>query len=144
MRKKCRLPRLARSPDAVDIQIMIQFYWYPKCSTCLRAKKALDQAGIEYLAIDITQKPPSESSMQRWVSGGSVTVKQLINTSGQEYRKPAIKAAIQSALTRDPDSASVLQMLASNGRLIKRPILTDGQKATVGFRDPAAILTVWS
>ncbi len=116
---------------------MLKFYWYSGCSTCRKAKKALDENNIKYKEIDITQTPPSAADFKRWLKAGELELKQLLNTSGQEYRKLG-KEKIQAM-----SEAEVVKLLASNGRLVKRPIITDGKKVTAGFRDPDAVLNTW-
>lgn len=117
---------------------MITFYWYPNCDTCRKARKALDAAGIEVRAKDITTHPPSAAEMGRWLKSGQVELKQLLNTSGQDYRAQGMKDKVASL-----PSGEILKLLAGNGKLIKRPVLTDGKRVTVGFRDPKAVLAVW-
>lgn len=128
---RARRPRLAS-------WIMLTFYWYSNCDTCRRAKKALDGAGIEYRAKDITLTPPSAAEMNRWLKQGQVELKQLLNTSGQAYRAAGMKDKVKELAPE-----AVVKLLAANGRLMKRPVLTDGKKVTVGFKDPAAVLAVW-
>lgn len=117
---------------------MLKFYWYSNCSTCRKAKKALDDAGIAYKEIDITTNPPKQSDFKKWLKSGEAELKSFFNTSGQEYRKAGGKD-----LLANNSEADLLKMLASNGRLVKRPIITDGEKVTIGFRDAEAVLKVW-
>jgi arsenate reductase len=117
---------------------MIKFYWYPKCSTCRKARKALGDAGIAFQEIDITEQPPSAVLIKKWLKSGQIELKQLFNTSGQEYRKLG-----GGELLKTRNGSELVKLLASNGRLVKRPVITDGAKVTVGFRDPAAILNAW-
>lgn len=118
---------------------MIKFYWYPNCSTCRKAQKALDAAGVSYQAIDITEKPPAASAMKQWISSGQLELKQLFNTSGQEYRKLG-----GAELLKTKSQTELIKLLAGNGRLVKRPVITDGKRVTVGFRDPDAVIKTWS
>lgn len=117
----------------------LKFYWYKGCSTCRKAKAALDAAGVAYQEIDITTSPPAEADFKRWLKSGQVELKQLFNTSGEEYRK----GKIGDRLKAGAGAAELLPLLAKNGRLVKRPILADATRVTVGFKDPAAILAVW-
>lgn len=115
---------------------MLKFYGYSKCATSRKAKKALRENGIAFEEIDITERPPAVRDFQKWLLGGDIELRQLFNTSGVEYRK--VKDKIKSM-----SQAQVLRMLNENGKLIKRPIITDGRRVTVGFRDPERILAVW-
>lgn len=118
---------------------MIKFYWYPNCSTCRKARKALTDAGISFQEIDITEKPPAAASIKKWLGSGQLELKQLFNTSGQEYRKLG-----GGELLKSKSESELIKLLAGNGRLVKRPVITDGEKVTVGFRDPTQILKIWS
>lgn len=117
----------------------IKFYWYPNCSTCRKARKALTDAGVSFQEIDITSEPPTAGAMKKWIASGKLELKQLLNTSGQAYRKLGGAAFFQSAAP-----AEVLKLLATNGRLVKRPVITDGDRVSVGFRDPEQIVTLWT
>ena len=86
---------------------MLKFYWYAGCSTCKKAKKALDDAGVAYKTIDITETPPSKSDIAKWIKAGHIELKQLFNSSGQEYRKLGGK----ELLTKHSEG-ELLEMLA--------------------------------
>ena len=94
---------------------------------------------LSFQEIDITEKPPALSVLRGWVKSGALELKQLLNTSGVEYRAQNIKEKLK---TESPDA--ILKLLAANGRLFKRPIITDGKSVTVGFRDPDAVTALWS
>ena len=117
----------------------IKFYWYPKCSTCRKARTALTAAGVTFTEIDITEKPPAQADFKRWLKSGQVELKQLLNTSGQVYRELG-----GAQLLNTKSEAEILKLLAGNGKLVKRPLITDGESVTVGFRDGAAITKHWA
>lgn len=117
---------------------MISFYWYPGCSTCRKAKQALEENKIAFKAIDITEQPPTLAMLRGWLKNGTLSLKELLNTSGQDYRALGMAQRV-----RNESTDQILKQLAGNGRLIKRPILSDGKRATAGFRDPAAIVAFW-
>jgi len=117
---------------------MITFYGYKKCSTCRKAEKALDKAGCDYAFVDITEKPPSKSRLKRIQSQAAVPVRKLFNTSGEQYKALGLKDKV-AALSDD----QAFDLLSKNGRLIKRPLVTDGKKATVGL-DEKIFGTTWS
>ena len=114
----------------------LKLYGYKKCSTCRKAEKALIELGIDYQYIDITETPPSATALKKWVKSSELDPKKLFNTSGEQYRSLGIKHQLPE-LTQ----ADIFKMLAGNGRLIKRPIVTDGTHATVGFKEPIFLET---
>jgi arsenate reductase len=107
---------------------MFKFYGYKKCATCCKAEKFLQQAGIVYEFIDITQNPPTGDEILAIGERAQVPLNKLFNTSGVQYRELKIKERLPALSQRE-----ILALLASNGRLIKRPLVTDGKRATVGF-----------
>ena len=109
---------------------MIKLYGYKKCGTCRKAEKALEKLKCEYKFIDITENPPSATILKKIFKQADVELKKLFNTSGVQYRELKIKDKLPTL----PES-EILKLLASNGRLIKRPIVTDGTRSTIGFKE---------
>lgn len=107
---------------------MLKFYGYKKCDTCRKAEQCLQQAGISYEFVDITENPPTAEELAVIVACASVSLNKLFNTSGVQYRELKIKAQLPALSDKE-----ILTLLAGNGRLIKRPLITDGKRATVGF-----------
>ena len=107
---------------------MLKFYGYANCSTCRKARAWLTDQGIEFTDIDITTHPPSKPTLKAILRSGEYESRHLLNTSGQVYRQMNLKDKIKT-MSRD----DLLDLLASNGKLIKRPIITDGQRHTVGL-----------
>ncbi|MBP6057522.1 MAG: arsenate reductase family protein [Nitrosomonas sp.] len=107
---------------------MLKFYGYKKCDTCRKAEKFLQEAGIGYEFVDITENPPDAEALVAITERANVSLSKLFNTSGVQYRELRIKERLPALSHRE-----VLALLASNGRLIKRPLITDGARATVGF-----------
>ena len=108
----------------------LTFYWYPKCGTCRKAKKWLDDHHLSYKEIHIVDSPPTREDLQGFYQKSGLDLKKFFNTSGQKYRELGIKDKIKSATDDE-----LLDLLASDGMLIKRPILSDGEKLTVGFKE---------
>lgn len=108
----------------------LQFYWYPKCGTCRNAKKWLDEHDIAYESIHIVEHPPSQSELENFIEKSNLPAKKFFNTSGKKYRELNMKDKIKDASTEE-----MAAILASDGMLIKRPIVTDGEKVTVGFKE---------
>lgn len=105
---------------------MIEFYHYSKCGTCRKAKKFLDGRNIRYREIDITLDPPPKTILKKALRANGI--KKLFNTSGIVYKEMKIKDKI-GAMTE----AQALELLAANGKLIKRPIAVAGDYIMVGF-----------
>jgi len=108
----------------------ITFYWYPKCSTCRNAKKWLDTNGIDYNEIHIVENPPSKEELENLHRKSGFELKKFFNTSGQKYRELGLKDKMKTA-----SESELLDLLASDGMLIKRPLLTDGEQVLVGFKE---------
>lgn len=108
---------------------MLTMYGYMKCGTCRKAIAWLDERGIEYTFIDITRKPPGKALLKKVLAAGGYELKHLYNTSGMQYRSLGI-----TEMRRTMPEAQQLTLLAGNGYLIKRPIVTDGKRFTVGFK----------
>jgi arsenate reductase len=108
----------------------VTFYWYPKCGTCRNAKKWLEAQGIMANAIDLFQTPPAEAELARLVELSGLDVQKFFNTSGEVYKEMKLKEQLPQ-MSREEK----IRLLSSNGRLIKRPIMTDGAKVTVGYKE---------
>ena len=108
----------------------LTFYWYPKCGTCRNAKKWLDARKLSYEEIHIVEQPPTRDELQAFYQKSGLELKKFFNTSGLKYRELGIKDKMKSA-----SEDELLDLLASDGMLIKRPILTDGDRVTVGFKE---------
>ncbi|MEM1109068.1 MAG: arsenate reductase family protein [Planctomycetota bacterium] len=119
------------------IQTTLTVYGYMKCDSCRKALKWLDAAGRDHTFIDITEQPPDASTLASALEDGRYDLKHLFNTSGQLYRSMNIKDKLPG-MSRD----EALALLADHGMLIKRPIITDGKRFTVGFK-PAVFDEVW-
>lgn len=116
---------------------MLTFYGYKKCSTCRKAEQDLAGRGIAYRFVDITEQPPAKTALKRVLAQAGLPLRKLFNTSGEQYKLLGIKDKLP-ALSED----EALELLAGNGRLVKRPIVTDGTSATVGY-DPDAFGKTW-
>ncbi|WP_050180166.1 arsenate reductase family protein [Domibacillus robiginosus] len=108
----------------------MKFYWYPKCGTCRNAKKWLDAHSISYEAIHIVESPPSKAELKDAYQKSGLPLKKFFNTSGQKYRELGLKDKVATASEEE-----LLDLLASDGMLIKRPLAIDGEKVTVGFKE---------
>ena len=104
----------------------MKVYSYSKCGTCKNAIKDLEAKKIKFEVIDITENPPSKKVLKSAVKAKGL--QKVFNTSGVQYRELKIKDKIKSMT-----EAQAIDLLASNGRLIKRPIAVDKNKITIGF-----------
>ncbi|TRM13069.1 arsenate reductase family protein [Lentibacillus cibarius] len=108
----------------------LTFYWYPKCGTCQKAKKWLDEHELSYTSVHIVEETPTKEELLDLIAKSGLPAKKFFNTSGKSYREHNIKEQIKDASTEE-----MAALLASDGMLIKRPIVTDGKDATVGFKE---------
>lgn len=106
------------------------FYWYPKCGTCRKAKKWFEDNGVDYNAVHIVDHPPTKEELLTLFDKSGLPPKKFFNTSGKRYRELNLKEKINGMTKED-----MAEILASDGMLIKRPIVTDGEKVTVGFKE---------
>ncbi len=106
------------------------FLYYPKCTTCQKAKKWLDQQGADYQARDIKEDNPTLEELTDWYRRSGLPLKRFFNTSGLQYRALGLKDKLAS-MGEDEQ----LALLASDGMLVKRPILVTGTKVLPGFRE---------
>ena len=106
------------------------FVWYPKCTTCQRAKKWLDDHGFVYEARDIKEENPSEAELKEWYAKSNLPLRRFFNTSGNLYKEMKFKDRLP-----DMSEEEQLALLATDGMLVKRPILVDGDTVLTGFRE---------
>ena len=113
-----------------DPEIVV--YHYPRCSTCVKARRWLEAAGVPFTLVDIVDAPPSRDALAGVVERGELEVGKLFNTSGQSYRQGDFKAR-RATMTTD----ECVDALAADGKLIKRPLVLASGVALAGFREPA-------
>ena len=109
---------------------MITYYAYPKCGTCRKGKKWLEQQGLEFNEINIAEDPPSKVELAALYQDSGVELKKFFNTSGLKYRALGLKDKL-----KDMPEDEQLELLASDGMLIKRPLAFNGKKMTLGFKE---------
>lgn len=117
---------------------MLTFYHYAKCSTCIKAKRHLTALGHSLKEIDLTTDPPPAKELAALIAKSGRPYTDFLNRSGVQYREENMKEKVKQL-----SDGEILRILASNGRLIKRPIVTDGKRVTVGF-DAREFDTLWS
>ncbi|OSP17022.1 arsenate reductase family protein [Staphylococcus agnetis] len=109
---------------------MIKFYQYPNCTTCKKAAKFLSEQGVSFEPIDIVQLTPTKDEFKDIVDRSCIEIKKLFNTHGAKYRELNLKDKLDT-LSDDEK----LELLASDGMLVKRPLAILGDKVTVGFNE---------
>ncbi len=106
------------------------FIEYPKCSTCRRAKKYLEDKGIEFQDRHIVEDNPTEEELTEWIRMSGLPAKRFFNTSGMKYRELGLKDRLP-----DMSEEEQIRLLAGDGMLVKRPLLIDGERVLVGFKE---------
>ncbi len=109
----------------------ISIYHYPKCSTCVKARRWLDAKGIHYDLVDIVTSPPTAEEIKAAIEISGLPLSRFFNTSGQSYRQGDFKTKLKSMSTEEAVAA-----LAADGKLIKRPLVIASEFTLVGFKEP--------
>ncbi len=110
--------------------IMIKVYCYSKCSTCKKALKWLDDRGVAYEKIDLKENNPGEEELREYHAKSGLPLKRFFNTSGMIYRDMELSKKLP-AMSDDEQFA----LLASDGMLVKRPLLVKDDTVLTGFRE---------
>jgi len=106
------------------------FICYPKCTTCQKAQKWLDDKGIAYELRNIKEQNPTEAELHTWWEKSNLPLRKFFNTSGLVYKSLELKDKL-SAMSHEEQ----LALLASDGMLVKRPLLIGDENALVGFKE---------
>ena len=109
---------------------MILFIEYPKCTTCQKAKKWLDDNGIDYVDRHIKEQNPTYEELKEWHSKSGLPLKKFFNTSGLLYKSMELKTKLPT-MTED----EMLKLLATDGMLVKRPLVIGDNFVLVGFKE---------
>lgn len=103
---------------------------YPKCTTCRKAVKWLEENEIAFESVHIVEQTPTKEELTALYKKSGLPLKKFFNTSGNKYKELGLKDRLA-----DMSEEGQLELLASDGMLIKRPIVTDGEKITLGFKE---------
>ena len=103
---------------------------YPKCGTCQKASKWLKASNIDVEVRDITIDNPTKDELTIWLEKSKLPINKFFNTSGVKYRELGVKDIIKSATQEE-----LINLLASDGKLVKRPILVKDNNVLVGFKE---------
>ena len=103
---------------------------YPKCSTCRKAKKFLEDHGISYEDRHIVDRNPSADELGKWIAASGFSARKFFNTSGLLYKSMQLKERLP-----EMSDGEQIKLLATNGMLVRRPLLIGGDRVFVGFRE---------
>ena len=109
----------------------VLFVEYPKCSTCRKAKAWLDAHGVAYVDRDIVADNPTAAELAEWHAKSGLSLRRFFNTSGQLYRQLNVKVQLDAGMS----DAQAYDLLATNGMLVKRPLVVGEDFVLVGFRE---------
>lgn len=109
------------------------FIEYPKCTTCKKAKKWLGEHGVEYIDRHIVEDNPTAEELAAWQQRSGLPLRRFFNTSGMKYRELGIKAKLDAGMSDEEAFA----LLATDGMLVKRPIVVTDGAVLVGFKEAA-------
>ena len=118
------------SVQALQKEAIVLFVQYPKCSTCRKAKAWLDDRGIDYVDRHIVEDNPTADELRTWNEMSGLPLRRFFNTSGMLYRDMQLKDKLP-----DMSVDEQLDLLASNGMLVKRPLVVLDDTVLVGFRE---------
>ena len=105
------------------------FVNYPKCGTCRKARKFLEEKGIAFEDRNIKEQNPTADELKEWIAKSGLPVKKFFNTSGMLYRQMELKDKLP-----DMSEQEMIELLATDGMLVKRPILVTEDQVLVGFK----------
>ncbi len=108
----------------------ILFLQYPKCSTCQKAAKWLKENGIDVNSRDITKDNPNKAELLLWIKQSHLAINKFFNTSGKIYKEENLKDKVKSA-----SEDELIDILSSNGMVVKRPIIVADDCVLVGFNE---------
>ena len=106
------------------------FLEYPPCSTCKKAKSWLDAHGVQYTSRHIKDQNPSKEELKAWYQKSGLPLKRFFNTSGLLYKSMALKDKLPSMTEEEQ-----LELLSTDGMLVKRPLVVNGDTVLVGFKE---------
>lgn len=108
------------------------FIEYPKCTTCKKAKKWLEENGVEFTDRHIVEDNPSKEELKEWYEKSGLPLKRFFNTSGIKYKEMKLKDKLPEMSEEEQ-----LELLATDGMLVKRPLLIGDTFAIPGFKEQA-------
>ena len=111
---------------------MILFIYYPKCSTCQKAKKWLEENHVDFVGRHIVEENPRAEELTQWIARSGLPVKKFFNASGLRYKELALKERLPQM-----SEAEQIALLATDGMLVKRPLVIADNAVLIGFKEDA-------
>ena len=118
--------------NKIEVRKMALLVWYPKCSTCQKAKKKLEELGVKVETRHIVEETPTVKELRAWMTLGGLELKQLYNVSGNLYKELNMKE--QRLRLSEQEQ---LELLSTHGMLLKRPLLIGAKQVLAGYREAA-------
>lgn len=112
-------------------QARVLFLEYPRCSTCRKAKRWLDEHDVAYEDRHIVEDRPAADELRTWIATSGLPIRRFFNTSGMRYRELGMKDRFAQGISDD----ECIELLASDGMLVKRPLVVGGDFVLVGFKE---------
>lgn len=109
----------------------VLFIEYPKCTTCKKAKKWLDEHGVEYVDRHVVEDNPTAAELAEWHERSGLPLRRFFNTSGMKCRELGIKAKLDAGMTDE----EAYELLATDGMLVKRPLIVADNVVLTGFKE---------
>lgn len=109
---------------------MLLFVEYPKCSTCQKARKWLEERGLEFQDRHIVEQNPTKEELKTWYEKSGLPLKRFFNTSGNKYKELQLKDKLPGMSEEEQ-----LELLSTDGMLVKRPVLVGDDFVTTGFKE---------
>lgn len=125
-----KLAELMNKKQYLQGGVKMLFIEYPKCTTCKKAKKHLESLGVAFEDRHIVEENPTADELKQWIAQSGYPVRKFFNTSGVKYRELGLKDKLPQMT-----EAEQIALLASDGMLVKRPLLIDGDRILVGFKE---------
>ena len=114
-------------------QASVLFLEYPRCSTCRKARRWLDEHGVAYEDRHIVEEHPTSDELRAWIATSGLPIRRFFNTSGMRYRELHMKDRFAEGISDD----ECIELLASDGMLVKRPLVVGDDFVLVGFKETA-------
>ena len=109
---------------------MLNFYQHSTCTSCRKGRQWLEDHSIEYHVIDMIATPPSKEQLMEWMTAADLPISRFFNGKGNRYRELNLKETVPEMTLEE-----AAELLSTDGMLIKRPLVTDGKKITLGFKE---------
>lgn len=106
------------------------FICYPKCTTCQKARKWLEENKVDFAERHIVEKNPNKTELKKWIKLSGLEVRKFFNTSGLKYKELKLKDKLASMSDEEK-----IELLSSDGMLVKRPLLISDKLVLVGFKE---------